>query len=198
MKFLLEEATLIIQHIRELLEAKLHNNELPSLNWNDPKAKQNRGLFVTLKKDSKLRGCIGFPEPILPFKQALKEAALSAAFSDPRFPALSAQEWPSITIEISILTEPELIQAQPKQLPENITIGRDGLIIRSKLGSGLLLPQVFAEYNCTPKQALEMTCQKAGLPPEAWQNTENKIYRFEAQIFKEVEPAGSIIQEQLS
>ncbi|MBW2970758.1 AMMECR1 family protein, partial [Candidatus Woesearchaeota archaeon] len=66
-----------------------------------------------------------------------------------------------------------------------ITIGKHGLIIRGAEGSGLLLPQVFTEYNCTVVSALEMTCKKAGLERDAWQDLSNRIFRFEAHVYSE-------------
>ena len=73
----------------------------------------------------------------------------------------------------------------------------DGLIIKSGFSSGLLLPQVFVEYESTPKQALEMTCQKAGLDNGAWKDPDNKIYTFSAQIFEEKEPYGDIVEKKI-
>jgi len=150
------------------------------------KFSKKQGVFVTLTKNNELRGCIGFPEPYLPLYKAVIQAAKSAAFSDPRFMPLQEKELNEIKIEISVLSVPKLIEVKkPKEYLKKIKIGEDGLIIRSDYGSGLLLPQVFVEYNCDVKQALEMLCQKAGLPSEAWKNLDNKIYKFQAEILKE-------------
>ncbi|MBN1157572.1 AmmeMemoRadiSam system protein A [Candidatus Woesearchaeota archaeon] len=145
-----------------------------------------QGVFVTLTIDGELRGCIGFPEPVMPLTKAIVEAARSAAFSDPRFPQLTKDDFRKVKFEVSVLTVPELIRVKkPDEYLKIVRIGKDGLIIRGSYGSGLLLPQVFAEYNCTPLQALEMTCQKAGLSRDSWKNLDNKIYRFQAEIFSE-------------
>jgi uncharacterized protein len=146
----------------------------------------NQGVFVTLTMADELRGCIGFPEPVMPLCKAIIEAARSAAFSDPRFHSLSRDEFKKIKVEISILTVPEQIKVKtPEEYIDAVKIGRDGLIIRGSYGSGLLLPQVFTEYKCTPLQALEMTCQKAGLPKDSWKNPNNRVYKFQAEIFSE-------------
>jgi len=143
-------------------------------------------VFVTLNIDGELRGCIGFPEPVLPLYEAVIESARSAAFSDPRFMPLSKEEFDKVHIELSVLTVPELIKVKKSEDYLNkIKIGSDGLIIRGEYGSGLLLPQVFTEYKCNPKKALEMTCQKAGLSSDAWKDLKNKIFKFQAHIFEE-------------
>ena len=123
---------------------------------------KEQGVFVTLNKKSQLRGCIGFPYPTQKLYKAVFDAARSAAFEDPRFPRLEDSELDDIDIEISVLTVPELLECEPEERPEHINIGKDGLIMKGAQGSGLLLPQVFTEYKCTPERALEMTCQKAG------------------------------------
>ena len=144
-----------------------------------------QGVFVTLNKNGKLRGCVGYPHPTLQLYKAVFEAARAAAFEDPRFQKLEESNLKDINIEISVLTIPEEIKEESEQFSKHIKIGDDGLIIKSSFGSGLLLPQVFTEYNCTPEQALEMTCQKAGLPTDAWKDKKNKVFKFQAQIFKE-------------
>jgi len=154
-----------------------------------------RGVFVTLNENGKLRGCIGFPEPVYPLKRAILESARAAAFRDPRFPPVTRDELDEINFEVSVLTKPELIEVEePREYLDKVEIGKHGLIIRNMYYSGLLLPQVFTDYDCTPKKALEMTCEKAGLDEDAWQEPESKIYRFMAQIFEEEEPNGKIIE----
>jgi uncharacterized protein len=146
---------------------------------------ENRGVFVTLNLYGKLRGCIGFPEPVHQLKRAVIDAARAAAFKDPRFSPLTKDEFEDITIDISVLTLPKLIVVEkPEEYLDHIEIGRHGLIIRNAYHSGLLLPQVFTEYDATPKQALEMLCRKAGLDKDAWQE-DCEIFSFEAVVFEE-------------
>jgi AmmeMemoRadiSam system protein A len=147
---------------------------------------KEQGVFVTLHKQGNLRGCIGFPYPTQKLCKGVFEGARAAAFEDPRFPNLEEPELKEIDIEISVLTVPEDIEVKdPEDYLKQITIGEDGLIIMSPLASGLLLPQVFTEHKSTPEQALEMTCQKAGLPPYAWKDPTIKVKKFQAQIFNE-------------
>src|SRR3989338_2946360 len=83
------------------------------------------GVFVTLNKGNELRGCIGYPEPIMPLYEGIAKAARGAAFSDPRFPPLSKEEFGSTKIEISILTPPKLIEVRnPEDYIQKIKIGR--------------------------------------------------------------------------
>ncbi len=145
-----------------------------------------QGVFVTLYKNEQLRGCIGFPEPVFPLFEAIIKAAKSAAFEDPRFPPLQKEELKHIKIEISVLTVPTLIKVKkPEDYLKEIKIGKDGLIIRSTHGSGLLLPQVAAEYKWGVEEFLRHLCEKAWLKQDAWKDTNNQIYKFQAQIFKE-------------
>jgi len=147
---------------------------------------QRQGVFVTLYKNNQLRGCIGFPEPVFPLFEAIIKSARSAAFEDPRFPPLQKEELKDIKIEISVLTVPKLIEVKkPEDYFKEIKIGKDGLIIRSSLGSGLLLPQVATEYNWDAKEFLEHLCEKAWLKQDSWKDTNNRIYKFQAQIFRE-------------
>ena len=157
---------------------------------------EKRGVFVTLNKFGKLRGCIGFPEPVYELNRAIIEAARAAAFKDPRFPPVTEKEFEDITIEVTVLTPPQLLEVEkPEEYLDKISIGEHGLIIRSQLQSGLLLPQVFTEYGSTPREALEMTCQKAGLDVNAWKNIQNQIFVFSGQIFEEEEPFGKVVMK---
>jgi AmmeMemoRadiSam system protein A len=147
---------------------------------------QLRGCFVTLHKKRELRGCIGFTKPIMPLFEQIIAATKAAAFEDPRFDPLVAEELKDIYIEISILTKPELIKAESIQdYIDNIEIGRDGLIIQSNGHSGLLLPQVATEYHWTQEQFLDAVSDKAGLGQGAWKQKEAKIYKFHAEVFSE-------------
>jgi len=141
--------------------------------------RQARGVFVTLMKNSELRGCIGFPLPIKPVAQAVYEAAKLAASADSRFTSIEHNEISKIRIEISILTNPT------KCKPGEVRVGKDGLIAGYMGYSGLLLPQVAIENKFSRLQFLEAVCQKAGLPADSWQKPGFKLERFQAEIFCE-------------
>ncbi len=147
---------------------------------------ENQGAFVTLHEDGRLRGCIGYPEPMMPLFRAVSGAACSAAFEDPRFPPLTKDELDKVSIEISVLTVPELIKVEePDEYMENIKIGRDGLIIRNDFCSGLLLPQVPVEQGWDTAEYLQNICLKAGMAPDSWKDPKNRLYSFQAEIFSE-------------
>jgi hypothetical protein len=157
------------------------------------KFSEKKGVFVTLHEfpSKELRGCIGFPHGRMPLWNAVIEASVAAAFSDPRFPALTLKEMQKIIIEVSVLSTPKEIK-EKKSLVEKIRVGKDGLIIKTETNSGLLLPQVAKEWNWNAKEFLENTCIKAGLPKETWKKEECKIFKFQAQIFCEEKPEGKI------
>lgn len=150
------------------------------------KYSEKHGVFVTININNELRGCIGYAEPIYPLLEGVLNAARSAAFSDPRFKPLTKDEFKDIELELSVLTVPELIKVdKPEDYIKKIKIGEDGLIIRSKYSSGLLLPQVAPGYNWDVRQFLEHTCEKAGLDKDSWKEKSILVYKFQAQIFKE-------------
>ena len=151
--------------------------EIP--NW----AKEKRGVFVTITKNNELRGCIGFILPLYPLWKGTIKAAREAAYGDPRFPPLDKDEIKEIKIEISILTKPKELNGNPKEFPNKIKIGRDGIIISKGIFSGILLPQVATEYHLSPIEFLDETCAKAGLPSKCWMNS--KVYTFQAEIVSE-------------
>ncbi|MEM4267205.1 MAG: TIGR00296 family protein [Candidatus Woesearchaeota archaeon] len=178
------EGEYLVKLARRAINSRFSGEEVSRIS--SQRFRQKSGVFVSLHKRGELRGCIGFPEAIYHLEDAIVKAAIAAAFEDPRFPPLSREELPLIQIEISILTKPKLISVnEPKEYLSNIKIGRDGLIIKSKFGSGLLLPQVALEYNWTVREFLNNLCRKAMLPANAWETKEIKIYSFQAQIFAE-------------
>lgn len=143
------------------------------------------GVFVTINKNYQLRGCIGYPEPILPAIDATMEVAIAAAVNDPRFPQISIIEYDELDFEVTVLTKPEVIEvAHPDQYFDEIEIGRDGLIIQKGYSRGLLLPQVAVENKFSIEDFLEHTCMKAGISADSWMDESCDVSRFQGQIFK--------------
>jgi AmmeMemoRadiSam system protein A len=149
----------------------------------------NRGAFVTLRKNGRLRGCIGRPTPEQSAIEAIREAAVEAATNDPRFPSINESELSTVTVEVSILTPPE--EVTPVE-SETITVGQDGLIVQRNERSGLLLPQVPADQSWDAETFLTQTCRKAGLEGDSWQQPDTTVLQFRAQVFEETEPNGPI------
>jgi uncharacterized protein (TIGR00296 family) len=160
---------------------------------------QKAGVFITLnyltrKTEEHLRGCIGFPLPYKSLTESVIEAAIAAATADPRFPPVDLAELPRIIFEMSILTEPTEIDGDRDSIRDSIRIGRDGLILRWKDGSGLLLPQVPLEMNWTVDEFLANVCYKAGAGIDALSDPSSRLYVFQAVVFKESEPLGTVIR----
>jgi len=156
-----------------------------------------RGVFVTLKRypDGALRGCIGYPLPVLPLRSALARAAVSAALEDYRFRSVRQVDLGHLTLEVSVLTVPvALPSGTPEEMVRAVTVGRDGLIVDGLGSSGLLLPQVAPEQGWSAEELLDGTCEKAGLPTNAWRDHRVKVRRFEAEVFHEVAPRGDVVR----
>jgi len=140
---------------------------------------EKQGVFVTLKKEGELRGCIGYIEPTYELYKGVVRAARAAAFEDPRFERLKENELNEITIEISILTKPQLIRVRnPDDYLKEIRIGIDGLMIKAGVYSGVLLPQVAVEYNWDAERFLRHLCIKAGISMDAWRDLHHPIYSY--------------------
>jgi len=144
------------------------------------------GVFVTLNNNIGLRGCIGYPLPNKLLYDALQDASISAATKDPRFSPVKYNELSSIIIEVTVLTPPKkIIVNNYNEYLSKIKVGRDGLIVKNRFHSGLLLPQVPVDYNWNEKEFLEHTCEKAGLSIDSWKDSSTEIEKFEGIIFKE-------------
>lgn len=156
---------------------------------------EKRGVFVTLHEDGDLRGCIGYPLPIMPLGKAIVDSAINACSRDPRFPCVRPGELKRIVVEVTILTQPETYSGLKKNLPEQVLVGRDGLIVTRGPYSGLLLPQVAPEWGFDSQEFLSQTCVKAGLPPDAWLDEDTEVQHFQAQIFAEVTAEREVFEK---
>jgi uncharacterized protein (TIGR00296 family) len=162
-----------------------------------PKFYEKCGVFVTINSfngsEKALRGCIGYPYGTSSLVDAVINSAINAATSDPRFPSMTVDELDKCAFEISVLTPPELIQADnPKKYVQQIRVGYDGLIVEKGYNIGLLLPQVPVEWKWCEEEFLCQCCMKAGLSPDSWLTKGVKIYRFAAIIFEEQTPNGKV------
>jgi hypothetical protein len=135
--------------------------------------------FVTLHRRGDLRGCIGHLEPTESIGTVVSRCAVAAGSRDPRFPPVTPAELDEIDIEISLLG-PLL----PIAGPQDILVGRDGLVVERGWQRGLLLPQVAVEWEWDAEAFLAHTCRKAGLPRDAWKQGA-AMWRFEAEVFGE-------------
>ncbi len=138
-----------------------------------------RGAFVTIHTGGELRGCIGRVDADTPLYLAVEQLAVAAATRDPRFDPLRAEELPETRIEISVLSP--LVDGKP----DDIEIGKHGLVITRGVRRGLLLPQVAVEHELDRERFLDETCAKAGLPPGAWKEPGTSLQLFTADVFGE-------------
>ena len=154
--------------------------------------RERRGVFVTwcLHPERQLRGCIGYPQPVLPLAQGVQEAAVSAALDDPRFPPVTARELGSLVAEVSLLGPFEPVA--PSDRPRGVKVGRDGLVVELGRFHGILLPQVAPEQGWNNEELLDGTCEKAGLDRGAWRSPRVNVLRFEAEVFRELSPGGEV------
>lgn len=146
-----------------------------------PAAMESRGVFVTLKKRGCLRGCIGHMMPDRPLAPLVGMMALQAAFEDPRFCRLTLQEVPELEVEISVLTP-----MKPVAGPEEIVVGRDGVLLQKGGCSAVFLPQVAPEQGWGRDEMLDNLSCKAGLSPSAWRQGA-RFSTFQAEVFGEEE-----------
>ncbi len=200
--FTQEEGGFLVRLARKSIETYMREGIILEVDPPHEKLKKPFGAFVTLSTypGRSLRGCIGYPEPILPLHQAVIMAAIAAAFEDPRFPPLSEGEIDHIVVEVSILTPPERIDdkvVNRMDLPKLVKIGEHGLMVRRGFYSGLLLPQVAVEYAWDPEEFLGQTCIKAGLWVDCWLREGTEVYKFSAEIFAEKEPKGEVVRKEI-
>lgn len=173
-----EERRILLRTAHAAIEAALAGRSSPPVDLTSfsSRLSTKRGVFTTIYWKGDLRGCVGHILPSAPLLQTVMETAQAAAFHDPRFLPLTHEELPDITVSLSILSALEPIQ------PEQIEIGRHGLLISLGTTRGLLLPQVPAEHGWDRLTFLEQTCRKAGLPGDAWKKGAT-IHAFTAEVF---------------
>jgi len=164
------ELELLVDIADEALVAALTGRryEPPSLDTLTPALGSHRGAFVTLHVDGLLNGCIGDVAGREPLAHAVARLSLSAAFDDPRLPALQAVEYERLEIEVSVLSPMSPVAAGHRdELIRTVRPHVDGLMIRTAYGSGLFLPDVWAQLP-DPDDFLDHLWLKAGLPEWVW------------------------------
>jgi hypothetical protein len=152
----------------------------PALGWLD----QAGATFVTLTKSGALRGCIGSLQPARALREDVAHNALGAAFRDPRFPAMSAAEWPQCRVEVSLLSTPKPMRfADEADLLAQIQAGEDGLILEADGRRGTFLPQVWEDLP-DKRLFLAHLLKKAGLPADT-RLTRCRVSRYRVAKWRE-------------
>ena len=136
--------------------------------------------FVMLRENGAVRGCIGTLEAFESLADNLRRNAENAAFSDPAFPPLEADELAFTTIEVSILAAPRRLAS-----PEEADLEREGLLIVAGPRRAVFLPQVIREQRWSMAEAWENLARKAGLAADAWREKTTELYAFGVENFSE-------------
>ncbi len=176
-----KERQRLLEIARSSIDGFLRHGEEPSFDVSERKLTELGAAFVTLEKNGRLRGCIGYTTPERPLYQTVSECAIMAATQDRRFPRLTQDELQEIQIEISVLSPFKKVDSI-----DEIVVGLHGLYIKKDGHRGLLLPQVATDWKWNRREFLENVCRKSGLPIDAWKE-DAEIYVFSAEIFREGE-----------
>jgi uncharacterized protein (TIGR00296 family) len=197
-----EEGRILVGTARQAIAHHLDGENFDPTDVASPELSVPRGVFVTLFNQMisrGLRGCIGNPFPKTSLLNETVRCAVEAATMDPRFAPLRQDEFlRSIVVEVTVLSPLEHIMVKsPLDLPLNIKIGRDGLLVDGMGSRGLLLPQIAVDEGFDEEEFLNECCLKAGLMPDAWVTGGVKVARFQGQIFSEEAPVGRVFERKL-
>lgn len=178
-----DDQVALFQLARDAIQAALLRLPPPDVPTGGAELGEVRGVFVTLRRrdDGALRGCIGHTIGQLPLAEGVRTLAVSAALHDRRFAPVVTSELAGLHVELSVLSPLEAAD------PAGIEIGRHGLMIRKNARAGLLLPQVASERGWDPETFLRHTCLKAGLPEDAWRESDAELRWFSCEIYEEPE-----------
>ncbi len=178
-----DEKRSLLQIARRAIESALTHGAALEIPVPTGNLAASQGVFVTLHRRGRLRGCIGRVASVEPLAVVVADCAVAAATGDPRFSPLEIAELREVQIELSVLSFPQ------RAAPEQLQPGIHGVIVSQQNRRGVLLPQVAAEHRWSRERFLEETCQKAGLAPDAWQNPDTCIEIFTAEVFSESDVA---------
>ena len=173
----------LLRLARETLIGHFVDRRLPELHRDSPALHVPRATFVTLRRRStgELRGCRGDVFARSEMWESVRRVVVQSAIDDPRFPPMQASEIADVSIEISVLTPLRLVKS-----PDEVIVGRHGVLVRHGLRRGLFLPQVPIEQGWGRDEYLDTLCaMKAGLPRHAWREPDSQLYIFETDVFEE-------------
>ena len=171
------EREILLQLAHRAIEARLQGASVDTTPPT-PHLAEPRGAFTTLHLHGYLRGCIGYVLPVSSLYKTIADTAVAAAFEDPRFTPVTETEASGLEIEISVMSPLAPI------LPEQVEVGKHGLLVSFEGRRGLLLPQVSIEHGWDAEKFLNETCHKACLPRDAWKHGA-QLEAFTAEVFGE-------------
>jgi AmmeMemoRadiSam system protein A len=182
-----EERQMLLTLAREAIVRATQGQEPPpvALNAVPESLRRDGASFVTLTEHGDLRGCIGSLEARRPLALDVRENALAAAFQDPRFPPVRADEVDGLHIEISVLSAPERLACDgPDDLIARLRPNIDGVVIERGWNRATFLPQVWEKLP-DPHEFLQHLCLKAYLPPDAYRRPGLDVYTYQVEMFEE-------------
>jgi len=171
----------LLKLARDTIVFYLNQGEPLEVKIDDETLKEVMGVFVTLRKNHQLRGCIGNIIGTKPLYLGVRSMAIAAATQDYRFKSVAKEELNDIQIEISVLSPLRQITDT-----DEIILGKHGVLVKNGYKSGVYLPQVATETGWSRNEFMNSLCgQKAGMKSDAWKNGECDIYIFSAEVFEE-------------
>ena len=175
-----QEKAILLETARRSIETAFDGKYwLPSDTQLTQTLKAECGAFVTLHLHGRLRGCIGNIVGVRPLYKTVAEMARAAAFEDDRFRPLTREELEQVHIEISVLSPLRQISS-----PDEIVLGRDGVLMVKDGRSGTFLPQVADETGWTREEFLGHCARdKAGIGWNGWKDAD--LYVYQAEVFDE-------------
>ncbi len=184
-----EQGQALVQLARKTIQERLgiqsEEGESLSQTLTEDAFQAKRGVFVTLNKKGRLRGCIGCLEARESVLDGVRHNAINAAFRDPRFTPVARSEMDDMDIEISILTDPMPLEyTDYKDLLAKLRPGIDGVIIRLGYAGATFLPQVWDQLP-KKEEFLAHLCAKAGLPSDEWKQGNLEVSTYQVQYFEE-------------
>lgn len=182
-----EEKQMLLALAREAITRTVDNQEPPGVDLDalSEELRRDAATFVTLTKRGELRGCIGSLDPRRPLVLDVRENAMAAAVSDPRFPPVTADELDDLHVEISVLSKPEPLSYDgPEDLIAKLRRGVDGVVIERGWNRATFLPQVWEKLP-DPHQFLQHLCTKAYLPADSYSRPGLDVYTYQVEKFEE-------------
>jgi len=146
-----------------------------------PELLEKRGVFVTLTKNGRLRGCIGQHTAEIPLYKMVPRVAVSSAFFDRRFSPVRKSEIDDLHLEISVYLSP----VTKIDALSQFKVGKHGIIMQKGSRGATYLPKVATEQGWDKEETLKSLCRKAGLPTDAWKDKDTQFFIYSTQVFSE-------------
>ncbi|MBN1814594.1 MAG: AmmeMemoRadiSam system protein A [Anaerolineae bacterium] len=182
-----QDRQVLLKLARDTIASQVHGRRMPDVDLDavSEDLRREAACFVTLTKHGQLRGCIGSLEARQPLVLDVRDNAIGAAFRDPRFPQVSAEELEDLHVEISVLSHPEPLSYDgPQDLIAKLRPGIDGVVIERGWNRATFLPQVWEKLP-DPHEFLQHLCLKAYLPADVYNRPDLDVYTYQVEKFEE-------------